>query len=1334
MKPLNKLAAILCLLLPGCAAPGQSDSGSDRETPTAISPELSNQFVYSIGEDAQGHIWLGTFRGLNKYDAHQFHQYFAGSDSTTLFDNHVRDIFRDSRGRLWIATVNGVCRYTESDDFKRVKMPPGSRYVKDIVETSDGKLYFNNYDASLMRYDEEADSAVVEIPKMDSQNMFWVKAHPDSDGDLWIVSQTFVKRYDTRRGVVADSVAFEGAATNSFMPYRHEIWVTGEHLLKVFDTRTRRFRSLPEALTAHPSLNTADFEYVHPYGEDDVLLLTAKDGMFLYERSTGRLKHQDDDGFPFAVPAFKIKTIFTDSRRNIWFGSEDQGYAVHYHYKERFNNNNFLSSRLKNKSVVAVAADSANRLWALTKRDGVFIYDPSEQSIENIPADRFCSGVSQSDKGPANIIALPDGDMWITATNNEVLRCSYADGKLTVKERHWIWLPMQMFRGNDGTIWVGTASPYVYYLRPGADKFESVQVFEGFCFTPGLAQFDDSHIMALAFNQPMKLIDTNTCEVSLAPVNSEGFKAAISRSVFIPTAVRADSDSIFWIGTVSNGLLRYRPADGTIERVGGLPCSDVSAIEKDEDGQLWISTLHGMGRLNPESMAVDNFYAYDGIGGNQFYDRASARMQHGTIIFGGTHGLTFFRPEEVFVSPDVPVLFENLKIHNRAVVPGEGGVIDKHMSYNPTVRLRHDQNSFTVSFVALDYCENHRVQCQYRLDGVDPAWVDASDRREASYANVAPGDYTFRVRIPVEGAEGSFRTIAIRIEISPAWWASWWAIAIYILVGMALVYILFVARMRIQAERNAVRQAKMEKEQEQRVNTMNMRFFANVSHEFRTPLTMIAGPVVQLASSPDISGHDRSLLAIVKTNVDRMLQLVNQLLDFNKLDNDVLKLQVRRADINDVLRRVTAPFVATAEQKDIQWTTYGFDDSCAMWLDEDKFIKIYTNLLSNALKYTPRGGTVKTSFDEIMAQGLRFAKITVENSGPGIPADKLEKIFERYYRLEKPDSVSSGSGIGLYYARRLAELHHGSLRAVMLDDGKGACFVVLLPIDKESYSADELASRSAEQSEVFPISNDATPRAESEEAASDKPLVLVVDDDVEVAHYLKTLLSGTYRVVTRFDVDSALEWLETSAPALIISDVVMPGKDGLSLCRQVKDDIRLSHVPLVLVTAKATVENQVEGLNAQADAYVTKPFDPNFMMSLIKSLLLNREKMMQIVNSSTTIDDVDQEILSPHDNAFLSELYQLMEQEIANPELDITNISRMMKISRTKFYYKVKGLTGETPGVFFKTYKLNRAAQLILEGHHTMSEIADMTGFTSLSHFSRSFKKQFGTSPSEYHA
>ncbi|WP_373835369.1 hybrid sensor histidine kinase/response regulator transcription factor, partial [Bacteroides heparinolyticus] len=801
-----------------------------------------------------------------------------------------------------------------------------------------------------------------------------------------------------------------------------------------------------------------------------------------------------------------------------------------------------------------------------------------------------------------------------------------------------------------------------------------------------------------------------------------------------------------WIGTVSNGLLHYSPATGKLRTVEGTPCLDISSIEEDAQGNIWVGTQYGLGKYDRTVEKFTNYYAADGIGGNQFYDRCSCRLPDGTLVFGGTHGLTFFNPIDVSSKRSIPLLFEDLKIHNRTAHPQDGKNIDKHLSYRPDIRLNHNENGFSISFAALDYCEHERVHYYYCMEGFDKYWIDARNNREAYYANLPAGTYTFKVKITNNDKSIVETENSIRVIVKPAPWMTWWAWCLYLLVATTIIGFFIRFGLRIKQEKEAARRAQLEKEQEQRVNKMNMSFFANISHEFRTPLTMISGPVTQLCENPKIEDENKQLLYIVQRSVRRMLRLVNQLMDFNKLENDTLKLQVRRTDIISQLQHFVDIFRINANEKGITLNTYGLEDSFLMWLDVDKLDKIVGNLLSNALKFTPNGGKVELCFDVVTREeagrifsltekdvDTQYVKISVADSGNGIPQEQLEKVFERYYQLNNQTggTYNWGTGIGLYYARSLALLHHGHLKAGNRSEGGGAVFTLLLPVNDLAYSPEERTPSEEEQSMAFPLQTQEQFRLEDTEDGK-KQTLLVVDDDTEVAHYLKALLSPFYKIVCRFDADSAFKAMSEEAPDLVLSDVVMSGRTGYDLCRQIKEDLQLCHIPVILVTAKATVENQVEGLDTGADAYVTKPFEPNYLLALIKSQLKNREKVRNLLSRYTQTDKIEENVLSPQDNSFMTELYHLMENELSNPELDVARMTELLKISRTKFYYKVKGLTGENPSVFFKTYKLNRAAELIKEGRYTVSEIADMTGFSTLPHFSTSFKRQFGIAPSEY--
>lgn len=1338
---------ILTCLLASCSGSGHKDHITSLVESPVIANDLSNKMVNAIAEDAKGHIWIGTFRGLNKYDVHEFHQYFCTDDSLDLPDNQIKDIMLDSRGNLWISTVNGVCVYTDKDTFRRIPMNSNNRNIAQILENHTGRIYLNLIH-QLMVYNKEKDEFDMVFNDFDPWHSFNTKCFIDPGDKLWAATPRSLRRYDSETAALEDSIPLKDYPWYFFMEKSGLMWLCGNEGVQLYDTAKRQFVAVSETLSKHPLLSRTAISLIHPYGNDCLILSTDMYGLFVYNFIEDTVIHQDESGFPFEAPTFKISTMYTDSRDNLWIGSEDQGYTVRYNYKEKFNTDSYLASQFKNISVISVASDERDNMLISTKFNGLYIYNRNSRNMKHVTPQALLGSDYKNNRG-VGYVMIDGNDIWMTMPlANKVLQCTYAGDRLDVEKSYDIFMPMSLARDSNGTIWVTTAASFVTGHRRGTEGFEVLSPFPRQpTFIPSIIPVEGGKILASAFYNPLKFIDEKTWKVSDPSYGGEKLDAAIKRSVFIPTAVRQDSKGEIWIGTISNGLLRYREGADSVEHITGTPCLDISGIEEDRQGNIWVSTQYGLGKYDRTAGEFTNYYAADGIGGNQFYERASCTLADGTIVFGGTHGLTIFNPMDVSTKRTIPLLFEDLKIHNIPVRPQDGKNIDRHLSYSPNIHLDYDENGFSISFAALDYSEHERVHYYYMMEGFDKYWIDAHNNREVYYANLPAGSYTFKVKVTNNNRSIVETESSIRVIIRPAPWLSWWAWCIYILLAVVVTGFIVRLRHRIKLEKEAARRSELEKEQEQRVNKMNMSFFANVSHEFRTPLTMIAGPVAQLCDSPGLSKENKQILTIVQRSISRMFRLVNQLMDFNKLENDTLRLSVRRTDIISTLQQSLDIYRMNAAEKGISLNTHGLEDTFLMMLDVDKLEKIIANLMSNALKFTGKGGKIDVSLDVVGAEdarktanlpevpaGTQYVKVTVADTGNGIPEEQLEKIFLRYYQLDNQmqGSYSWGTGIGLYYARSLARLHHGNLVASNKTEGTGAVFTLLLPVGDAAYTDDERSALDEEQPKIYAAASNTGTENSDETDEADKPTVLVVDDDSEVVHYLRTLLSPYYHVICRFDAESAYKTMGEEEPDLVLSDVAMPGETGYELCRRVKDDMQLCHIPVILLTAMATVENQVEGLDTGADAYVTKPFEPTYLLALIKSQLKNREKVRSLLNRSTQTDKISPDILSPQDKEFMTELYRLMESELSNPELDVARMTELMKISRTKFYYKVKGLTGQNPSVFFKTYKLNRAAEFLREGKYSVSEIADMTGFSTLSHFSTSFKKQFGAAPSEY--
>lgn len=1361
MKPLA--VALIATTLISIAACRTKPDPSPDDRPASrlvISDHLSNLQVNSIAEDSESRIWIGTFRGLNRDDVHDFHQYFCSGDSLGLPDNQINAVFCDSKDRLWTLTINGVALYTKQGDFRRIPQEDRNRNCTQCFETMDGMVCFASADA-LSFYDERCDSIrtlLTQTSSMGGSPQYCTAP----DGKIWAVSMQKIACIDPSDFRILSLTDTRHPVYHICMDSNGMLWMSGLGKLSALNSSTSSFIPLPQGIRSRKELMDADIDLIFDTKDGRLLLNTIAGGMFCYDIESDTVIRENEAGFPYDIPDFRISTIFRDSRGNVWFGSRDQGVEVSYLNKNRFSDDKYLASLFSRKTTISVADDGEGNLWLSTLNDGLYIYRLGEHKEKRIDFEKFVSASEMGYIRCSSVFIDSRKRIWLLIKDkHQVLKCSYDGEKLRLDKAFGFFAPMSIAESSGGKVVIGGFGRELSVYDEDSESFGTIDVYDGktWTFITAIAPVPgQDKVLVGAFNQPMAIADLKHGSASLIHVGEDDLKNSIKQAVFIPNDIHVDSKGECWIGTVSNGLLHYSTSSGRLSPVEGTPSMDITAILEDKSSNLWVSTMHGLGKYDRSSGKFTNYFEPDGLGGNQFFDRSGCTLEDGTIAFGGNHGITKFRPSDIGRRISSPLVFEDLKVHNAIIRPAEDRPIDRMLSLHPDIVLDYDQNSFSITFTALDYNENNSICYSFILEGYEDYWVESGYGNEAYYANVPAGRYTFRTRAINKSSGETVAEDSLNVRVKPAPLRSPLAITIYVLLASVIALLFYrqyrksanlklEAAKKIRAEREAKHLAESEKQQLERLNRQQENFFANVAHEFRTPLTMIASPVKSISHSEHISGNDRTLLNIVSRNVNWMLHLVGQLLDFNK--GDKLSLHVSKKDISSTINEAVELFIANAESKNIDLTVLGIEDPLVMWFDTDKLSKIIVNLMSNAMKFTPSGGKVTLLTDVISRKEaetmfelrsddteVQYAKICISDTGPGIPDGQKEKVFERYWQLDDKSGghYNWGSGIGLYYSRMLAQLHHGYIKVSDREDGMaGSVFCLLIPAGGLSYSAAEKESAGTQDMPLMgSLFTSVRTNSENGEDKTDRKHILVVDDDIDVANYLKLLLADNYRVDICFDADSAVRMMEEDAPDVLISDVVMPGKTGLDLCRSVKNDLQLSHIPVILVTAKTMIESQVEGLNAGADAYVTKPFDPSYLTALIKSTLDNRSKLRHKIGNATEADEVDSEALSPQDRAFLDKLYELMDKELSNSELDVSLIAEKMKISRTKFYYKVKGLTGESPSVFFKRYKLNRAAALILEGEYNISEIADMTGFYTLSHFSTSFKKQFGMPPSEY--
>lgn len=1323
-----KTSGILGLLLVVSACTAGQGEGAPESRGPVLSSQLSHPNVRCFRQDARGRMWIGTERGLNRYNGYDFHQYFYGTDSTSLPDNRIYDICLDNRDRIWVGTEDGVALYTEDDRFVRVPIVSDEKSVHQVLCDRHGRIILNMLE-DLCVYDSLTCSFVSKVVGFDRFFSYHSRCYIDADGLLWVVAPKEIRCFDTEGFVNVDNFPTTHFVTESVLLRDGQIWMSGQKKMSIFDTRTGRFLKMPETIVQ--GLPKREVQMLEEVDSTTVLFKTS-DGLFhLYDRQEDRLYPVLSDRIGLHS-GFEATTFYRDPAGDLWLGSDDHGFLFVPFPSDALRSGRSSQPVLENKSVVSLSRDPEGSLWMFTLHDGLFRYDPSSGSITPVPI----AGISPEDRTDFLQTNLPlvlsasNGDLWLSFANQQQLfRGRFRNGTVYLKDEYPAFYPRVSLEDRDGGVWFGTRNEYLVHMPRGGTQMEHVQVFPyKTTFINCLLLLGDE-ILIGAYDEPLTLLDVHTFQTRPLDIASRD----IGLDFFYPTAFLLDHAGDIWIGTHMNGLLKYDVRRKSLMSVSGSLAGDISSLEEDGSGRIWVGTPEGLAWYDPADGQFYDDHSPQHTTDAFFFERSSMMLDDGTLVFGGAQGLTVVSPTETPEPGTVSLVFDDIKIHNAIVSPG-GGIVDRVLSEQPPVILPHKDNSFSISFAAPDYRNLRHVRYRYKLDGYDQDWVETGSSREVYFANVPAGRYTFRVRHHLQPDDGHYQESSLDIRVLPSPWLSPWAVALYALLTLFVAAFLWRIRHRILQEQAAAREAEREKEHERKVNRMNMMFFSNISHEFRTPLTMIAGPVNELVRSDRLGREDTQRLTIVQHSVRRMLSLVNQLMDINRLENATLDLRVCLVDLVPVLEGCLELFRLNAQSLGLTLEDIGLEHPFPAWLDEDKVQKIVNNLLSNAVKFTPRGGCVSLALEEVRKEGGRYAQISVSDTGPGIPEDEREKVFDRYYQLDdrKKGKINYGTGIGLFYARSLSLVHHGSLTVTGREDGPGSVFTLLLPMEEAAYTPAEriLSERPVNGDypmETIPAVLEPVPASGN---SQDVPVILAVDDDPEVVRYLTALFSPGYRVVPAFSATEAYEQVLKQGPDLVLSDVAMPGKSGFDLCMELKSNLQLCHIPVILVTAMGTVQNQVQGLDLGADAYVTKPFDPTYLKALVKSQLENRRRIQKQVNAATESSEV--ETLTSRDRAFLDQLYGAMEKELSNEDLDMSRLTSLLKMSRTKFYYKIKGLTGKTPSEFFMQYKLNRAAKLLKEGTWNVSEIAIRTGFKSLPHFSKAFKKQFGVSPSKY--
>jgi len=1337
---------------------------------------LSNNQVTSILKDSKGFMWFGTAAGLNRFDGYTFKVFrYDVHDTASIPDNYIYRLYEDHKRNLWVVTRNGLCIYNPiTENFQRniksylstINIPEST--ISGLHKDSRGNFWIYGNAKGLYRYDPVTKKTICLKPnntnKQCISSSYIVDVASDSKGAVWILTAFgSLERIDPQQLIVTQRDSSLQRYNRNSITYRNiyidnddDIWINFfyEDPGVFCYNQTQRKMYHYTTTSSKFKLSSNLISSVVQEKKGFIWIGTDHGGITLYNKKTGQViyvNNNPDDNKSLAQNS--INCLYKDNNDVIWAGTYKKGICYYHEDLVRFHlykHNPLDPNSINFDDVNCFAEDENSNIYIGTNGGGLNYFNRTLGTFK-----AFSNNPNNQNSLSTNVIVSLKYDsknlLWI-GTYTGGLDCF--DGKNFTHYKHnssdpsslaenSIW---KIFEDSHHNLWIGT-------LGGGLDLFDrQTNSFKHF----NANQPNSVHsnfIVSIAEDKNGNLWLGTDHGLDHYDVRNKKFQhwssdasKANSLSNDNINVVYTDSRNRLWIGT-REGLNLFDEKTNTFKvfrMEEGLPDNIINSIIEDNSGNLWIGTPGGLVNLTINNHNSDNqqytfkvYDAYDGLQGKDFNLSAAFKNQTGELWFGGSSGFNMFNPSTFKVSQLAPnVVFTDLQIFNQSV--GVNKIVDgriilnKSIVENPTITLKYNENVFSVSFAALNTLHPEKSKYLYTLEGFNKGWLSADSKvRKATFTNLSPGKYVFKVKATNSDGLWNKKESSITIIINPPIWLTWYAYLAYFLV---IIAILFYLRSQIIARTHLKYMAEQQRLEAQRVQELDMlktRFFTNVSHEFRTPLTLIITPIENMLKA-NTDTQQLKQLSLILRNAKRLLSLVNQLLDFRKLEVQQIKLNPVLGELVQFTKDIAYSFSDVSEKRSIYFDFRSNTPELYTFFDLDKMEKILYNLLSNAYKFTQNQGRITVEIEYLPAEQNELVLIHVRDTGIGIPEENLELIFENFFQIPMPAAiVNQGSGIGLSLVKEFVKMHNGKI-TVSSQLGTGSCFSIELPVSKKATNEqlpyphnEQIAITINEADEELELINNVHP--DDLKPHTGKATVLIVEDNDDFRFYLHDNLKSRYRINEAVNGKEALN----SMPDLIVSDVMMPEMDGILLCHKLKTDPRTSHIPIILLTARSTDEQKIEGLTTGADDYLTKPFNFELLEARIKNLINQRKALRHQYNKQLDVSPSEIQIVSL-DEKLIQKSIDIVEKNIANPDFSVEELSREIGMSRVHLYKKLLSLTGKTPIEFIRVLRLKRAAQLLEKSQLSVAEVAYKVGFNNPKYFARYFKAEFNMYPSEY--
>ena len=1351
MKTISQLIITMMICLFSIQAWAQS--GKLFNTDNQLSSNLATQ----VFQDKSGFIWIATRNGLNNHDGYHINVIKKDMSNFLGFNsNYINSIAQDEKEHILLGTNNSLLEFTGSE-FLKIPMLDSkggelATYVKQVypLKNKDIAVATSGYGIMIKKIDaHECHAMKGEVEKL----KYIHKLLEDKRGRLWIITEDGkLYRKETNGRVTSHFAGTEGvgaqdiqqdALGNIYLASKNQ----GVHLLRAGSNVFTRISSIGNLPIDNIYISRNNKLYI---GCDGL-------GIYVYDPQTGFL--QDNPLFSRLVNLAKSKvtSIIEDNQGNIWVSMLQKGVFMQSNIQNDFN---YMGFRLGNRNVIgencvtSLSINQGNQVWVGTDKDGLYLFNIATRSVEgHFLNQSTVLTLCKDQQGRTWVGTYTDGLGYMDAAGSfhpVDLGISKSVGILDIKQ------------DPQGNIWIATMGKGLFCLQKdgsrrnykakyGADNNLKVNSLPNDYLIKMALSKDGNHVY-IATSVGLACLDRkrNSWVSTFKGINCLN-KNSFSHCVFV------DSKDHVWYGT-EDGAFCFDFRKGIKPKLyttaNGLTDNSVASITEDYQGNIWLGTIKGLNKLALKSGTITKFYAESGLQSNEFSDASVCTTQdRKTILIGGSGGLNWFQADQVKQHPwQAKVVISGFILNNKMVTPGmKSGsytITDNWSTFSRDFQLSHEDNTFTLQLSTLTYNDVEQISYVYSING--DAWRTVpAGQNELAFSHMAPGSYKYRIKAICNGYETPVKEFTIIVH--PAWYASIWAKLFYLLLLIAAI-MLYLRHRKRQMEDQLILQQHIHAEE---MGEAKIKFFMNISHEIRTPLTLIITPLLSLIKE-DKEPHRQGIYEIIRKNSERILHLINQMMDLRKIDKGQMVMRMCKTDMVSFINEEYDLFKQQAIAKSIDFEYQHDCEELPVWIDRNNFDKVIINTLSNAFKFTPTAGHILLS----LTHTDHHAYISIKDSGIGIPKDKLETIFQRFYQTPAdPSDRNIGTGIGLDLTRSLVELHYGTISARNNEGEKGSKFehgsefIIRIPLGKDHLKPEEiieeeemkkeqnneLAEAEAEQEEQLAENNDqpaetlnnsdTTPAS----AKGAKAEIVIVEDEEDIQEYLKAQLSSDFKIRTYPNGKVALNEILKNKPDLVISDIMMPEMDGTTLCAKLKSNINTNDVPIILLTAKSREEDQLEGLQTGADAYILKPFNMDILhRNIINLLTVRRTLRNKFTGNESQNHQVEQIEMQTPDNSLMQRVMEVINENINDSDLSVDMIAQKVGISRVHLHRKMKELTNQTPHSFIRNIRLQQAAKLLKDGKQCITEVMYACGFSNSASFSTMFKNLYGCSPREY--